>query len=178
MLFPVLRASLALLLAVTGQLVPCQERPGWLRCGDAGRCVAVTELCDGRPDCEAGEDEAEELCSGLACREGVRCESSPACLYTPHYQLCSPDRRTDCEDGSDEAHCEGRHYSGCFTTSSLGLRISDCSQCYCQIRDRTALHHNIYYADWPTMPAAYCLPTGPPARIPTCLPTVMPAGRC
>ena len=61
MLFPVLSVFLSLLPAGTGQLVPCEERPGWLRCGEGGRCVAVTELCDGRPDCEAGEDEAEQL---------------------------------------------------------------------------------------------------------------------
>ena len=51
-----LAVSLALLVSVSGQLVPCDERPGWLRCGD-GRCVSVSELCDGREDCEAGEDE-------------------------------------------------------------------------------------------------------------------------
>ena len=142
MLFPVLGVSLTLLLAVTGQLVPCEERPGWLRCGEGGRCVSVSELCDGREDCEAGEDETEQLCSSLACRDGVRCEESPTCLYTPHYQICSPDQRTHCQDGSDEAQCEGRHYTGCFTTSSLGLRISHCSHCYCSLTDRTAPSNN------------------------------------
>ena len=142
MLFPVLSVFLSLLPAVTGQLVPCEERPGWLRCGEGGRCVAVTELCDGRPDCEAGEDEAEQLCSSLPCQDGVRCEESQACLYTPHYQLCSPDHRTDCSDGSDEAYCDHRHYTGCFTASTLGLRISHCSHCYCEIIDRSAPSNN------------------------------------
>ena len=138
----VLSAGLSLLLAVSGQLVPCQGRPGWLRCGEAGRCVSVSELCDGREDCQAGEDEAEQLCSSLPCRDGVRCEESQTCLYTPHYQICSPDQSSHCQDGSDEAHCDDRHFTGCFTTSSLGLRISDCSHCYCSLRDRTAPSDN------------------------------------
>ena len=101
--------------------------------------MAVSELCDGSEDCEAGEDEAPSLCSSHVCSHGVRCEESDTCLYTPHYQLCSPDHRAVCSDGSDEAHCHNRQFTGCFRATNLGLRICDCASCYCHLLDRQAV---------------------------------------
>ena len=38
-----------------------------------------------------------------------------------------------CEDGSDQAHCEGRVFTGCLRLAGLGLTISPCSACLCNL---------------------------------------------
>ena len=126
-----------LVMSVRGQLQPCPGRVGWLTCSSQReRCVSPSELCDGTEDCQDGEDEAPSLCSSHSCSSGVRCSSSPSCLYTPHHQLCS-NTRPLCRDGSDQAHCHHRQYTGCLTATNLGLRISACSRCYCSLLDRS-----------------------------------------
>ena len=38
-----------------------------------------------------------------------------------------------CHDGSDEALCDGKQYTGCFLMTDLGLTITPCSQCFCTL---------------------------------------------
>ena len=118
-------------------------------------------MCDGSPDCGGGEEEEEELCSDRECHHGLRCHQSPQCLHSPHKQLCTGltmqligsqnytsnreqeniykhgtlglDSRLDCADGSDEAFCHGPTFTGCLLLTDLGLRISPCSECLCNL---------------------------------------------
>ena len=38
-----------------------------------------------------------------------------------------------CADGSDQAHCDGRVFTGCLRLTGLGLTISPCSACLCNL---------------------------------------------
>ena len=41
--------------------------------------------------------------------------------------------REHCRDGSDQKHCDGPTFTGCFLLTDLGLRISSWSQCFCYL---------------------------------------------
>ncbi|XP_037074743.1 G-protein coupled receptor GRL101-like [Pollicipes pollicipes] len=80
-----------------GDAAACDS--GDFRCGD-GRCVPRTALCDHKPDCLDGADEAR--CAAPACAPHQwRC-SSGQCV--PASARC--DLRFDCYDRSDETQCE------------------------------------------------------------------------
>ena len=38
-----------------------------------------------------------------------------------------------CADGSDQAHCEGQVFTGCLILTGLGVTISPCSECLCNL---------------------------------------------
>ena len=38
-----------------------------------------------------------------------------------------------CRDGSDQAHCWGRRYTGCLLASERGLVLGPCSRCACTL---------------------------------------------
>ena len=40
-----------------------------------------------------------------------------------------------CGDKSDQKFCLDSVFTGCFTNTSLGLRIVDCASCFCQLGD-------------------------------------------
>jgi hypothetical protein len=73
---------------------PCGERTP---CDSA--CTTIANVCDGQPQCAAGEDEA--VCSGGACRAGqIACDDGSCREY---FQFCDGIR--DCPGGEDEL-CE------------------------------------------------------------------------
>ena len=82
------------------------------------------QVCDGRPDCAGGGDEAAATCATWRCEVGVRCATGGACIRVPHRHVCRPGRRPRCGDGSDQAHCSHSLYTGCFVTTELGPRIA------------------------------------------------------
>ena len=52
-----------------------------------------------------------------------------------------------CPDKSDQNFCLNSVFTGCFANTSLGLRIVDCSSCFCQLRKKTKvrfLTQNLY----------------------------------
>ena len=92
-------------------------------------CVPISlqyprQVCDGRPDCAGGGDEAAATCAAWRCEVGVRCGTGGACIRVPHRHVCRPGRRPRCEDGSDQAHCSHSLYTGCFVATELGPRIA------------------------------------------------------
>ena len=92
-------------------------------------CVPISlqyprQVCDGRPDCAGGGDEAAATCAAWRCEVGVRCGTGGACIRVPHRHVCRPGRRPRCGDGSDQAHCSHSLYTGCFVATELGPRIA------------------------------------------------------
>ena len=75
---------------------------GWA-CSGAGQCVLRERVCDGRPDCSDGSDEAAAVCAGHTCDPLFlfQCGEEAGCVSTT--QVCNG--RPDCRDGSDEANC-------------------------------------------------------------------------
>ena len=75
---------------------------GWA-CSGAGQCVLRERVCDGRPDCRDGSDEAAAVCAGRTCDPVFlfQCGEEAGCVSTT--QVCNG--RPDCRDGSDEANC-------------------------------------------------------------------------
>ncbi|XP_076154846.1 low-density lipoprotein receptor-related protein 2 [Alosa pseudoharengus] len=83
--------------------------PGEWPCPDSPTCVAISKVCDGRPDCPGGTDEANstaqltcglQQCSALSCE--YRCHATPqggAC-YCPDGYIVANDSRT-CVDYND-----------------------------------------------------------------------------
>ena len=43
-----------------------------------------------------------------------------------------------CLDKSDQKYCLNSVFTGCFANTSLGLKIVDCSTCFCQLRNKTS----------------------------------------
>ena len=94
-----------------GRMTPCPNGGHLLHCASVhctglfkchqAYCLPLRRMCDGRPDCPAGEDEegcpAEVRCPGLLrCKEG-------GCVHPRH--VC--DGYRDCQrHGEDEMHCD------------------------------------------------------------------------
>ena len=116
-------------------LKACENREGWWRCNDGGDCISRSQVCDGKIDCDGEEDEQPLLCSGWECFQGVRCPKSGVCIPVPHQTLCTGN--PVCPDESDQLYCLHRVYTGCLTDTSLGLTISDCNFCFCDLKDST-----------------------------------------
>lgn len=77
----------------------CSERE--YMCKDRFTCVQKTWLCDGEPECPAGDDEDPERCADINCRpDHFRCKNHD-CI--PGYLQCSG--TAECSDGSDEVDC-------------------------------------------------------------------------
>lgn len=128
-------------IATAAGLPSCPGRPGWVRCNltTGELCLAPAQVCDGVSDCRAGEDEVG--CDALPCpAPGLRCSEGGTCLRLAHRAMCTgTGLGPRCSDGSDQAHCLHRIYTGCFHNSSgLGLTITDCSRCLCAARDPAA----------------------------------------
>ena len=116
----------------------CPGREGWLSCGEVEDCISISQVCDGQPDCDGAGDEDLATCASWSCAHGVRCSQSAVCIHIPHQVLCAgdDDRASVCPDGSDQQYCLHRIYTGCFINTTLGLTISDCDTCFCQLRDK------------------------------------------
>ena len=125
-------------------LMGCVGQDGWWRCGEGEECISISQMCDGQPDCDDGGDEDLATCAGWSCAHGVRCGQSAVCIHIPHQVLCAgdDDRASVCPDGSDQQYCLHRIYTGCFTNTTLGLTISDCNTCVCQLRDKADTKHS------------------------------------
>ena len=138
----------------------CEERAGWLSCNDTTlSCLSPAQICDGQPDCEDGGDEAGEVCGRLRCEEGVRCEDGSACIRVPHQVVCRGQERggsSVCRDRSEEAHCLHSVYSGCLESSALGLTITHCDRCLCQLEGPGGLYRSRH------LTANICLGPGSP----------------
>ncbi|GMS99188.1 hypothetical protein PENTCL1PPCAC_21363, partial [Pristionchus entomophagus] len=78
----------------------------------AGACIDIEAKCDGTWDCAHGDDEID--CGELLTQIGGEGEVLPSTddnkcrhggtLCIPDIWKCDGD--TDCDDGSDDAHCE------------------------------------------------------------------------
>ena len=121
--------------------VGCGGREGWWRCGDEEHddCISTAQMCDGKEDCDDGRDEHPSTCASWPCAHGVRCRQSDVCIDIPHQVMCAGQGeggRSVCPDGSDQLYCLHRIYTGCFINTTLGITISDCDACFCQLRDK------------------------------------------
>jgi len=118
-------------------LVQCRDSADQLACGDHRKCVQRTQICDGVMDCSEGEDENPAMCANRPCVQGVRCEESNICLSVPHRSLCSGGKPS-CPDKSDQSYCLGRIFTGCFANSTLGLKITNCKSCFCELWNKSS----------------------------------------
>ena len=55
-------------------------------------------------------------------------------MFLNNHFLGSPDPRPTCPDGSDQAYCLYTVYTGAFVNTSLGLRITSQSECFCDLK--------------------------------------------
>ncbi|XP_037085520.1 prolow-density lipoprotein receptor-related protein 1-like [Pollicipes pollicipes] len=79
--------------------------PGMLQCDGGDMCVHPTQVCDGSPQCNSGDDESH--CGTHACLHGqFRCPGNetvtPRCIS----ELERCDGRSDCPLGEDERDCD------------------------------------------------------------------------
>ena len=120
-------------------LLGCSGREGWWNCGDDDHCISRGQMCDGKTDCDDGRDEDPITCASWPCAHGVRCRESDVCIDIPHQVMCAgqgDNGQSFCPDGSDQLYCLYRIYTGCFVNTTLGLTISDCDTCFCQLMDK------------------------------------------
>jgi len=117
-------------------LVSCEGKKDQMACANKSKCLPRSKVCDGTKDCSEGEDEDQGMCTKWRCSQGVRCEESDRCLSVPHRNLCS-DGEPKCPDKSDQSYCLHRIFTGCFANSSLGLKITNCNSCFCELRNKT-----------------------------------------
>jgi hypothetical protein len=75
---------------------------GDLRCHD-GRCVEQHRVCDGRVDCEGGEDEGPPGPGGVGCFRADIFDCGTALDWTMPDRVC--DCVEDCDNGADELGC-------------------------------------------------------------------------
>lgn len=134
------------------QVSECQDGnkkcpPGTVRCGNAGRCISASWICDGCDDC--GDNWDERNCCGEGekeCPAGtVLCGNPRSCISTSW--IC--DGFDDCGDNWDEEHCcgggtiptptpnvpcgwsEWSEWTECNTGCNAGLRHRN-RTCLCQ----------------------------------------------
>ncbi|XP_067674003.1 G-protein coupled receptor GRL101-like [Haliotis asinina] len=99
--------------------VGCKDLTHLRNCGDEtcpsdymkcpnSYCVSVSLVCDGRPDCQDGEDEMN--CDSWACPGLYRCHASRTCLPWSH--VC--DGVTHCPRADDEFLCHVVCPDGCI----------------------------------------------------------------
>lgn len=117
-------------------MVSCDKR-GWFSCGEGDQCISKSQVCDGTQDCMDGRDEDPVDCSNWPCKHGVRCENTHVCITVPHQTMCAAGRTPICKDKSDQLHCNHKIYTGCFLNTSLGLSITSCDKCFCELRDKS-----------------------------------------
>jgi len=119
----------------TGSTGEDQTGSTWQPCQEGAQCINKSQICDGVRNCDNGRDENKELCDAWVCERGVRCQNSSVCIQVPHQTMCSGNGGGVCGDGSDQAYCLHTIYTGSFLNTSLGLRISNGEDCFCDLRD-------------------------------------------
>merc|ERR1712080_66495 len=80
------------------------------QCSDGTKCVQLTDMCDGKPQCGDASDEVEANCPDLTCdaKNEWQCDNKKQCIQKGH--RCD-NIEEDCRDNSDEANCPGKRAS-------------------------------------------------------------------
>ncbi|PAV56600.1 hypothetical protein WR25_00279 [Diploscapter pachys] len=108
-----------------------------INCNDTTQCIMPEWLCDGRPDCWTGSDEADcsiwksapliDKLPGPRCgQDQFQCALTGTCM--PKEWVC--DKSLDCADGSDERNCDNKCIEPYeFRCPSSGKCIASESKC-------------------------------------------------
>ncbi|CAI4227388.1 unnamed protein product [Auanema sp. JU1783] len=128
----------------------CEGSPALFQCPH-GDCIQRQKVCDGKKDCQGGEDEENCECEedSFMCKKGTKCiDMTRRC-----------DGVQDCSDNSDEMGCEScpehsfrcDHYNSCLPNVARCDGVPDCpdgsDEIDCSCYECTGKHSQNYMCE-------------------------------